>query len=241
MAEIIEAAHRSGFTTWAFTPHAPISIESPCNMSDDDVSLYMAEVERLRRLYPDMQILAGMEVDYLSADEGPASQRIADYGLDLVIGSVHFIPNQQGVFYDIDGSPERFRRNLDTVFGGDLGYVVRTFWQQTADMIAAGGFDIIGHIDKIARNASTVDSNIEQTDTYRRLADRVIDMAIASGKAIEINTKQYESANRFFPHPRYWQRISRAGIMMPVNSDTHEASRVNSGRPEALRLLSESI
>ena len=237
MEEMLQAAIEAGFTTWGFTPHAPICLESPCNMKADDVEAYLKEIGRLRKKYPDIEILAGMEVDYIDEKHGPASEEIKGYGLDYVIGSVHFIPNQRGEYYDIDGSPERFKRVLEEHFDNDLKYVVRTFWEQTLKMIDRGGLDIIGHIDKIALNASHVDARIEDTEEYMRLADLAISKAIEKGISIEINTKHYEKYGRFFPHPKYWGKIREAGIEMPINSDAHYADKVESGMREAVLLL----
>lgn len=237
MQDMVAAAYNAGFKVWGFTPHAPIGIPSPCNMQAEDVDAYKSEVERLRKLYPGMTLLAGMEVDYLHEQEGPHTELVKSYQLDYVIGSVHFIPNQQGVYIDIDGSPERFKKNLEEVFSGDLKYVVRTFWKQTQAMIASGGFDIIGHIDKIGLNASYVDAEIENDMEYRELAEETLRMAIASGMGVEINTKQYERYGRFFPHIRYWTELKEAGVKMPVNSDAHETEKIDSGMSKAFEIL----
>ena len=233
MEEIISEACSKGFTVWGFTPHGPISIDSSCNMKKEMVKDYLKEIQRLRRQFPQIKILAGMEVDLIDEFNGPSSPEVKEYGLDYVIGSVHFIPNQQGIYHDIDGSPDRFKKYLNDFFENDLDYVVRTYWNQVQRMIKAGGFDIIGHIDKIALNASSIDPEIEEKKIYSELAEKTIQMAIESGKAIEINTKHWEKYKRFFPHPRYWKTILDKGILMPVNSDTHYADKVESGMQEA--------
>lgn len=237
MDSIIDAAVSHGFTTWGFSPHSPLPIESPCNMSAADVAVYLDRIDVLRRQYPDITILAGMEADYLDDNNGPGDDKTRDYGLDYVIGSVHFVPGRNGVPYDIDGSSERFQERLKTVFGGDLDYVVRTFWQQTMRMIHAGGFDIIGHIDKIAMNAAAVRPRLEVEPEYRSMAAAAVDAAIKAGVAIEINTKQRLTKRRFFPHPRHWARIARSGVPMPINSDAHTVEGVDSYRSDARRLL----
>ncbi|MDE6397188.1 MAG: DUF1893 domain-containing protein [Muribaculaceae bacterium] len=237
METIAAEAEKEGFVVWGFSPHGPITVESPCNMAESDMEAYHTETRKVSAAHPDMKILCGLEADYISPTEGPSQMKLKYPWLDYLIGSVHFVPTQSGVPVDIDGSPARFAERLESEFGGDLEYVVRTFWKQTADMIARGGFDIIGHIDKVALNASSVKPEIEMTSWYRSMADEVIDLAISSGKAVEINTKQRLSAGRFFPHPRYWARLSRAGVLMPINSDTHYAARADESRLAASRLL----
>ncbi len=237
MKTIAAEAERLGFFDWGFSPHGPISVESPCNMSPDDMEAYRAETERLSSLHPAMRISCGLEADYISEHEGPFQMKEKYPWLDYLIGSVHFVPTQKGNSVDIDGSPARFAERLESEFEGDLEYVVRTFWNQTVEMIKKGGFDIVGHIDKVALNASSVSAEIEMTPWYRDLADEAMEVAIASGKAVEINTKQRLTTGRFFPHPRYWARLSRAGVPMPINSDTHYASKADESRIEAKRLL----
>ena len=239
MEDILRAAKEAGFTIWGFSPHAPICVESPCNMKKESVKDYLREINRLRQLFPDIRIFAGMEVDYIDVEHGPSSAEVKEYGLDYVIGSVHFIPNQKGVFCDVDGSPERFKQTLLDNFDNDLEYVVRTFWNQTQEMIKRGGMDIIGHIDKIALNASFVDPEIENSQSYRLLAAETIGMAVDKRYKIEINTKHWEKYGRFFPNPKYWERILSAGIEMPVNSDTHYADRIESGIGAAQSILKE--
>lgn len=234
---MLSAARAAGMTVWGFTPHSPIPVDSPCNMNAADVDRYVRRARELSKENPDMTVLTGMEVDYLDADCGPSSANVQEYGLDYVIGSVHFVPSQEGVPTDTDGSPESFSAKLATVFHGDLDYVVRTFWQQTMDMIGRGGFSIIGHIDKIARNASAVRPDLEQEPQYRELAIKAIKAAIACGAAIEINTKQRATAGRYFPHPRFWKMIAESGAPLIINSDAHTTGTVDAGRKDAMDLL----
>lgn len=237
MEAIARSAAAAGFLHLGFSPHSPLAIPSPCNMSRDDVATYRSETERLGRLLAPMQVYCGMEIDYLGPQWGPASGYFRDLGLDFAIGSVHFIPSPTGEYIDIDGPAERFRRNMGLHFRNDIRYVVETFYGQSREMLARGGFDILGHLDKIAHNASDYHPGIEDEDWYREIVDEYLTEIINSAIAVEINTKAYESAGRFFPQPRYWQRLAAAGVPLVVNSDAHHAERITSGRAEAFRLL----
>lgn len=236
MEAIARSAVASGFEVLGFSPHSPVDIESPCNMSADSVALYMAEVARLDAELP-VKILAGMEIDYLGPGRGPAADYYKTLGLDFAIGSVHFIPSQQGLLTDIDGSPERFCRYVKEVFEGDVDYVIDTFYKQSHAMLDEGGFDILGHFDKVAHNASVYQPGIEDTPRYRKIIEDYIDHIIASGVLVEINTKAYQSSGRFFPEERYWKHLSDAGVLMPVNSDAHYADRLTSSRDIAYEKL----
>lgn len=235
---IARAAASLGYRYFGFTPHSPVPIKSPCNMEASDLAAYRGEVERMRHeLQGQMNIYIGLEVDYLGPQWGPSTRMFTEGDFDYTIGSVHFIPDQEGVLIDIDGRFERFKERMEQNFHNDIRYVVETFYRQSNDMLAAGGFDILGHFDKISQNASYFKPGIEDEPWYRRLVDDYIDHIIHKGCIIEINTKAREEHGRFFPHERYWKRLLQAGADIMVNSDAHYADRIASSRDEAFEML----
>ena len=104
-------------------------------------------------------------------------------------------------------------------------------------MLADGGFEILGHFDKIGQNASMYHPGIEQEGWYADLVDGYIDQILKSGVVVEINTKAYSEHHRFFPHIRYWKTLKDAGVPLMVNSDVHYADRVEASRFEAFEIL----
>lgn len=238
MEAFAREAVKQGFSHYGFTPHSPIPIESPCNMTQASVPRFFAEVERIRREYGDRcHFYAGMEIDYLGDDWGPASPYFATLPLDYSIGSVHFIPSQEGELVDIDGHFDSFSRKMNTYFHNDIRYVVETFYAQSHRMLDAGGFDIIGHLDKIGHNASHWQEGIENESWYRNLADGLIDHVIASGVTVEVNTKAKQDHNRVFPKERHIQHLINAHVPVIVNSDAHVPALINAGRHYALEML----
>ena len=105
------------------------------------------------------------------------------------------------------------------------------------DMLSAGGFDILGHFDKIAQNGSMYHPGLEDEDWYRRLIDDYIDAIVASGVVVEINTKAYAGHGRFFPGERYFPRLKKAGVTLVVNSDVHVPALMDASRAEAFSML----
>ncbi|MDE6497283.1 MAG: histidinol-phosphatase [Muribaculaceae bacterium] len=238
MQQMVEGAIAAGITHYGFSPHSPLPIQSPCNMSACDVPAYAAEVERLRDVYGHrIRLYKSMEVDYLGPQWGPASDAVASYGLDYVIGSVHFVPSQDGRFIDTDGPSERFAGYVATEFHNDLRYVVDTFFSQTIAMIEAGGLDIVGHFDKIGLNTSFVQPGIEDEPWYGRHIAGVVDAIAAAGITAEINTKACARRGRFFPASRWWPLLKKAGVPVVVNSDAHDPALTDASRPEAFNLL----
>lgn len=239
MSDMARAAAASGMRHYGFSPHSPIPIPSPCNMKAEDVDDYLAEVERIKSL-PELggcRFYAAMEVDYLGSHWGPANDYFKSLPLDYTIGSVHFIPSQSGEYVDIDGKFENFSRRMKAHFEDDIEYVVDTFFRQSCDMIEVGGFDILGHFDKIGQNASYYAPGIEDSMLYRDSIETLIDKIIRRGCVIELNTKARVQHGRFFPGERYLPALVNAGVTILVNSDAHQPDLICASRDEAYNII----
>ena len=228
-----------GFSHYGFSPHSPIPVESPCNMLKINVPVYLDEVARIKEEYKDSatKFYASMEIDYLGKDWGPSHEYFQSLPLDYRIGSVHFIPSQSDELIDIDGSHENFDKKMHCYFNDDIRYVVETFYKQSIDMVNLGGFDLIGHFDKIGNNASHYCPGIEDEAWYQALVSELIEAIIAKQLTVEINTKAWDKHNRFFPHSRYWKRLVDAQVPIIINSDAHYPHLINANREEAHSLL----
>lgn len=239
MDQFARAAADAGILHYGFTPHSPVPFDTPCNMKADDVPAYLAEVERIRKKYDTVQFYAGMEIDYLGPDWGPAHPYFAGLDLDYSIGSVHFLPakSDPSRFIDVDGRPERFVQYMHEYFDDDIEYVVEEFYRRSSAMVRAGGFDILGHLDKIGANASYYLPGIERRRRYLDALNALVDDVIASGVCVEINTKSLARTGRIFPRETVVARLYRAHVPLLVNSDTHYPDLINAGRPYALSLL----
>lgn len=237
MEKFVMEAVAQGFTHYGFSPHSPVPIASPCNMATDDVTPYIAECERLQRIYGDKICLyAAMEIDYLNGEWGPSHNFFQSLPLDYRIGSVHFIPSEHGMI-DVDGCPKDFAIKMREHFHEDLRHVVTTFYHQTWAMLNAGGFDIIGHFDKIGFNASNYQPGVEQEPWYCQLVADTIDLIAEKGVIAEINTKAWDAHQRLFPSPQWLTMLHQRHIPVVVNSDAHYPHLINAGREEGLNLL----
>ena len=238
ISAIARAAHESGMRYFAFTPHSPVPIESPCNMKREDMPRFFEDMDKERAFYDGkMHLLTSLEIDYLGVDFGPHIDYFQKLPLDFRLGSVHFVPNQEGLLLDCDGRFERFNDYLKNGYEGDLRYVVEKYFEQVLTMLEKGGFDLLGHFDKIAGNAAIADPAIENQGWYEALVDDVIGHAVGSGVVVEINTKAFADKGRFFPAERWWPKLLAAGVPLAIDSDAHYASKVEAGRSEAYARL----
>lgn len=238
MQEIARAAREADMKFFAFTPHSPICVESTCNMDAGRMKEYLELASGLRDFYaPEMSVLKSLEIDYVSRDFGPHIDYFRNLPLDFQLGSVHFVPNQDGIPIDCDGRYEHFAVNLKKMYGCDLRYVVEKYFEQVLNMLEQGGVDLLGHFDKIAGNASCADSTIEDCGWYESLIDDVISHVKGKDIVVEINTKAFADKGRFYPAERWWPKLIEAGLTLAVDSDTHYATKVEESRGEAFARL----
>lgn len=239
MEDFIKIAIKQGFEYVGFTPHSPIPFDSPCNMKMVDVPIYSDEIDRLKNLYGDkINIYKSMEIDFLDA-WGPANEYFENISLDYKIGSVHFIPSfiDENIYIDIDGSFENFKEKMSLYFNNDIKSVVESFYNQTLKMINIGGFDIIGHFDKVGYNGNLFQPGLEDESWYHKLIKQTFDAILDNQYIIEINTKAHKKQNRFFPNERYFKWLKKYNVPILINSDAHYPELINSGRLEAINLL----
>lgn len=240
--EIAESAVKADLKYLGFTPHSPITCDSKCNMSQDSVQIYFDEIDKVKNTLEkssDMKIFRSMEIDYLSRDFGPHIDYFQQLPLDYRLASVHFVPNQDGHPVDCDGRFSRFSGYLRDVFYNDLRYVVEKFYEQVLTMIELGGFDVLGHFDKIALNASYAQPGIEEENWYMALVEDVISKSESAGLIVEVNTKAFTEHKRLFPSEKWIPKLLERNIPLLINSDAHYCDRINSGRNEAYEIIDQ--
>lgn len=242
MAEFAAEAAARGFALYGFSPHSPLPIASPCNMTREDVPRYIAEFNRLRELYEGrVKLLCGMEIDWLGPEWGPSNDYFDTLPLDYRIGSVHFLMSPRDGYIDVDGRFPSFARKMHLHFDDDIRGVAERFFEQSALMIEAGGFDILGHVDKIAHNASLFSPGIADEPWFDRTVKQLISMAAERDIAVEINTKAWGTAGRMFPDTRHFGALHHSGVTVTINSDAHQTHLIDAGIDAARAMFADSL
>lgn len=241
MEDFVREALREGFTAYGFSAHAPLPFPARWTMEATAMGEYLAEIDRLKTKYAGrIELYAGLEIDYLDERHNPASEQFARLPLDFRIGSVHLLRGDDGGWVDIDTPAELFAENLATRLGGDLQRVLLRYYDKLMRMVRTGGFEILGHADKLSMTAERLQPGITAQSWYRELLRAYLELAAAQGLMVEINTKAYEQHGRFFPDAGLFAWLRELGIGVLVNSDAHRLERINSGRRAALAALLEA-
>ena len=239
-AFILEAI-RQGFYSYGVSSHAPLPFSTHWSMEKKDMDAYIQEIECLRTRYADrIEIYLGLEIDYLTDDYHPNIPFFQNLPLDYRIGSVHLLEDLAGELADLDVAPEIFRQKITDRFDNDLKRVVVGYFDKLMRMVEQGGFDIVGHADKISMNASFCMPGITFEKWYLDKIKEYFALIAEKEIMMEINTKAFDTKGYFFPNQHHFQLIRDLGIRIVVNSDAHYPEKINAGRPEALRALKEA-
>lgn len=236
--EFVKEAIRQGFYSYGVSSHAPLPFPTQWTMEWEQMEAYLDEFNNLRQKYADeIELYVGLEIDYLNEESNPSVARFTELPLDYRIGSVHLLYDAAGEVVDIDCSPAVFKERVDRHFNGDVLRVIRMYFDRLFRMVELGGFDILGHADKMHYNASCYHPGLLDEPWYEALMKDYFSLVASRGYLVEINTKAFDSLGTFYPNSRYWELMKEYQIKVLVNSDAHYPERINAGRMEALRLL----
>lgn len=238
MEVFVRFALSEGFSSYGFSSHAPLPFPTSWTMEWDRMDDYLSEFHRLKAKYAErIELYVGLEIDYLDETSHPGIARFRNLPLDYRIGSVHMLPTADGEVVDIDVPVDTFCRLVDVRFGGDLDRVVHLYYDRLLRMVELGGFDIVGHADKMHYNASCYRRGLLDEEWYDDLVRSYFQEIARHGYQVEVNTKSYLDKHVLFPNVRYFSYLNKLGIRVQVNSDAHYPERINDGRREALQAL----
>lgn len=213
-------------------------------MSKDDMSEYLTEIKRLKDKYSQqLEIYVGLEIDYLDETYNASLPYFQELPLDYRISSIHFLPLfpelKEENMACIDGPSEDYKVAVDKYFERDIRKLVKRYYDSSMKMVETGGFDIVGHMDKIYMNGSNCKDFSMDTDWYHTPFMEYLDLIAEKGLMVEINTKNLTKKGQTFPHTQYLPYIQAMNIPVMVNSDCHYPDLVNDGRAEAFTYLKE--
>ena len=241
MEDFIRFAISEGFTSYGISSHAPLPFSTAWTMEWDRMDDYLSEFSRLKEKYADkIELAIGLEIDYLDEDSNPSLPRFQDLPLDYRIGSVHMLYSPEREIVDIDTPADTLRQLIDKHFDGDLDYVVHLYYKNLLSMVELGGFDIVGHADKMHYNASCYRPGLLDEPWYDTLVRGYFTAIAEHGYIVEINTKAYHELGTFYPNERYFTFLKELGIRVQVNSDAHYPEKINNARAEALAALKKA-
>ena len=241
----VQFAVANRFRAYGFTSHSPLPFETFWNMSKVDMPDYLTEINRLKNKYAvEIELYLGLEIDYLDKTYNAAIPYFQSLQLDYCISSIHFLPLSPLLIESntvcIDGSYTEFEEGLNEHFDGNIRRMTEFYFESSMQMVETGGFDMVGHIDKIYMNGSKHPDFDIIADWYQKPFLHLLDFVAEKDMIVEINCKNKTQKGQTFPHIASYKELKKRNIPVIVNSDCHEPHLVNDGRKETITLLKEA-
>jgi len=253
-----DAARRAGFSALGFSSHAPLPFSTTWNMDMGRLGDYVETIRELRPVHaPDMDVLVGLEIDYVEGLCGPADGRFSGAGLDYTLGSAHFVtpagaPRPSIAALDAAGVPtfgftvdepeDDFDTHLAVFYDGDAERLVDDYYFAVAACAKAGGFDMLAHFDLIRKNNRGQARFREDTARYRDAAMMAVEAVAASGVIVEINTGGMARGKTDSPYPAVWvlKELRARNVRVCLNADAHAPEHLTANRSDGMRAALEA-
>ncbi|MBL7110850.1 MAG: histidinol-phosphatase [Bacteroidales bacterium] len=249
----IDEAIKQGFSFLGFTDHSPVPFPNTFAIHEGGLDDYVEAINRLKvqgsgestkieNRKSKIEILLGLEYDYIPGLTGSVRELRDAYPFDYIIGSVHLIRNTHpGLIWFIDGpQAATYDQGLRDVFGGDARKAVTAYWRQLQEMVTQEKPDIIGHFDKVKMHNH--DRFFREDDPwYVALAEESLELIRQTGAVVEINTRglyKKRSAS-LFPSSNLLKKILQLKIPVALTSDAHKPEELSLHFDEARAILQE--
>jgi histidinol-phosphatase (PHP family) len=191
-------------------PHSEVSMPA-CDLED-----YLVEVDLARNRYPEIDIVTGVEADYLPdrMDEVRATLEAATRrsdGARLVLGSVHLLGDWT---FDDPRTVESWEsRSVDETW--------ESYFATWCDACRTGLFDVMAHPDLVKKFGHV--PGFDRRELYAEAAR----VAADNGVLIEVSTAGLRRpVGELYPSGDLLRAFCAAGVGATVGSDAHRPEEV---------------
>lgn len=220
-AELAAAAIERNLDAFAITDHYDLfRKETPITF---DITAIQTEIAAARRTYDgQVTILRGIELGQPHASPAMARDLLDAYSFDVVIGSLHAMPNDLDLyFHDYDHL--------------DCDALLHDYFAQVLAMERFGGFDVLAHLDYPLRVMKRAGNQPSFANFGEQIAP-VLQEAVNRGYALEINAASLFSWMGH-PGPDQWilsEFRRMGGARISIGSDAHKAADLGRGVTECI-------
>lgn len=220
LAEYLAAGAVKGVTGMVITEHLALPDEldpdRTLSMPACDLDEYLVEIELMRGRYPGIDLVAGLEADYLprmvdQTREALQSARSRPDGPRFVLGSVHFIG--EWVFDDPGRIHEWKQHSVEAAW--------TDYFALWCDAARSGMFDVMAHPDLVKKFGHR--PSFDTSELYAEAAQAAAD----GGVLIEVSTAGLRKpVGELYPGPDLLTAFRAAGVQATVGSDAHHPDEV---------------
>ena len=219
--EYCAAALEHSFEILGFSDHAPFPDNryARSRMAFAELSEYCREVRKARENFPMLRIPLGLEIEYCAdLGRGYYEDLIGEYGLDYLIGSVHFVETADHEIHPFYGgawaSPE----------------VLDAFVRQTVQTMENLPLLYLGHPDAFASIAGRMTPDLKSG--FREIVAAAKSLGIpleVNGNGFRKGLFQTEEGIRYrYPWDEFWEIAAEAGADVVIGCDAHHPDQIDS-------------
>jgi len=237
------SAYEKGLAAIGFSAHAPIGktgLTSHWHIPDQRLGEYIDEVHAARQRWEGkLAVYLGLEIDYIKGLRSALDGDIKALGLDYSIGSVHYLLPPHGAPFTVDGPAEEVKTGIAEGFSGDGEAMMHAYWDTVLEMIALGGFDIVGHLDLVKKGNATVGRLFSMEGQYMQRVEEVARAASSGGFVVEVNTGGINrgSITETYPSLPFLRLLRQYKVPVMISADAHNAGDLDGHYPTACRTL----
>ncbi len=221
MQEYVESAVQRGLKIFGFSDHTPQYFPGDyytfMRMRTYELPEYCMEVRRLQREYRgQIQIHAGLEVEYYPAIWDQLLSRVRDNGIEYLILGQHWLGNEMG-------EPAVSAATFDEQF-------LRRYCHQVCNAMETGKFTYLAHPDYV--------NFVGDSKIYRRHMRDLCHTAKETGTPLEINFLGI-AFGRHYPNENLLEVAAEEDCPVIFGIDAHAPKHIDNLEPEkkALELV----
>lgn len=221
--EYLRVAAEKGIKHLGISDHCPVPLgyDIECRMGINQFEEYLRIVEKLKNNKHGIEILLGLEVDWVAHKVEEIIEFIGKYDFDYILGSIHYVED-----FPFD--------HPDYVTCWKTQEKINHIWIKYAellkDLVNNIKIDIIGHLDLPKKFKMFPENKVE----FMHKISEVISIAVDKNIAIEINTAgKRKPVKEFYPSFELLQLIKKHNGVITFGSDSHAANEIASGFEEA--------
>lgn len=195
-------ANLKDFEVLGFSEHAPTIIKGLGGVPFEKIDQYYNEVHELKKIYPNMKILCGLEVDYFETFHPYFKKLLERY--DFLSLSCHYI--KCNVHNPGDYSCFCLQNSQDVV----------TYTDILIKGMESGFFSFVNHPDLFIR---------EPLAGYEEATKKIVAAAIKYDLPLELNLNQMRARKQLYERDNYrynfWKYVGKTNAQVIINFDAH--------------------
>ena len=211
--DMVRAAEAAGLKEICFTDHLDYQLCVPREKSAFTAQCYALAYRTIKS--DAVSIRFGAEVGLAPWNQEEICKDLAAYPYDFVIGSVHFIDDEDPYL------PPYW-------VGKDALQAEQKYFEEMLQCVKLhDDFDVLGHMTYISKCKAHPNRRLIPLEEYRDVIAEIMKVLISKGKGMELNTSGVDCCGDYLPALDYLMLFrDLGGEIVTIGSDAHTADRV---------------